>query len=246
MAKKTITDPLDNLDTYDPGATDADKPSESAIATQPVSPLRAMPTAGEDSSAIISAAPVELILEEANWQIQQLRKELVAEQSSRRDLEKRNYELEAAVKVANRFESDLENERKARLDLERRLAAMEVEVRDVEQLQSHLEEERSVRLELERKTATLEVLSEKARELASQIAEERQARLELERDKATLDVEIEHAKKLEVFLAEERSARMNAQSRAASAEARLSRLEGEVAQQESAGSASFFRRLFGR
>jgi hypothetical protein len=67
--------------------------------------------------------------------------------------------------------------------------------------------------------------------------------MELERHKATLDVEMKHAQKLEAFLAEERSARMNAQSRAASAESKLSRLEGELNRQESGESSSLLKRL---
>jgi hypothetical protein len=81
----------------------------------------------------------------------------------------------------------------------------------------------------------LAIRAEKAEEWAGQLAEERRLRLELERQKATLEVEVHHAKKQDVLLTEERQARMNAQSRAATAEARLAKFEGEMAARHPAG-----------
>jgi DNA repair exonuclease SbcCD ATPase subunit len=246
MVKKTMDDPLDNLPTFDPELLETADESQNRIATHPVSPLDPA-SIWDGESASTAPSSVTLLLEEANRHIDKLQAELDAERVRRRELEKRNYELEAVVNLANQSEAELERGRQSQLQLERQIAAMEVKVKDSEGLLAQLEQERAARLELERKTATLEVLSEKARELADLLAEERGARVDLEREKATLDVEVKHAQKLETFLAEERRARMNAQSRAASAEAKLSRLEGELAQMESTGtSTSFFKRLRGR
>jgi hypothetical protein len=62
-----------------------------------------------------------------------------------------------------------------------------------------------------------------------------------------LKAELAHAKKIETLLTEERQARANAQIRASTAEAKLSRLEGELdAQSPQTGGGSLFGRLRGR
>jgi hypothetical protein len=72
-------------------------------------------------------------------------------------------------------------------------------------------------------------------------------RVDLERERAGLKADLSHAKKIETLLAEERSARANAQLRASTAEAKLSRLEGELeAQSPNKTGGSVFGRLRGR
>lgn len=237
--KEVVDDPLEALAPFHPDSLREAETAGVPAITSPVSPL-GPPT------AIAAPAAVELLLREANRQIRELRQEVAAGQTERRQLEKRNYQLEAIAAQVEELRAALDQERQVRSGLERETAAMEVEVKHVARLQAELEAERAARLELERQTAMLTIRAERADEVASLLAEERQARVTLERERATLAVEVEQARKMEVFLAEERQARMNAQSRAASAEARLAKLEGEVEARNPQGERSLMGRLRGR
>ena len=227
MADKKKDNPLDNLATFDPRHAEKLEAANNGLPTnRPPSPLVNMqPTALPDGPMPTS---MEVLWQEVHRETEQLRLELAAEKEKRRELERKNYELEAGLKVAQEALDDLDQERQMSRGLERELAALEVQVRDVRQLQESLEREHNTRIELDKKLAALEVKAERAEQWSEQLTEERKARMELERRAATLEVELQSSKKLDALLDEERKARMNAQSRAATAEAKLARFEGEL------------------
>jgi hypothetical protein len=227
MADRKTDNPLDNLATFDPRqAEKMETVNNGPPANRPASPLGNMqPPALPDGPLPTS---METLWQEAHRETEQLRIELAAEKQKRRELERKNYELEAALKAAQEALGDLDQERQVSRGLDRELAALEVQVRDVRHLQESFEREHNMRIELDKKLAALEVKAERAEQWSEQLTEERKVRVELERKAATLEVELQGAKKLDVLLDEERKARMNAQSRAATAEAKLARFEGEL------------------
>ncbi len=245
MAEKKMDNPLENLETFNPGQIKREDSENGDGAAQPLSPLN---LSVPDSSALPDG-PIPTSMEEL-WQkthqeMEQLRLELSQERSMCQGLERKNFELETAVKLNKESLATLDQERQARLGLEREISALEVQVRDVNQMREALDKERELNKVLERKLAALEVKSDRAEQWADQLAEERQVRLDLERKTATLEVEVKNSGKLEKLLDEERKARMNAQSRAATAEAKLARFEGELLSNQQV-ERGFFNRLRGR
>ena len=241
MADKKMDNPLENLATFDPRqAAKLDQANNGLSANRPPSPLAGLPASAMPEGPMPTS--MEVLWQEAHRETEQLRLELAAEKQKRRDLERRNYELEASLKVAQQSLDDLERERQMNRGLDRELAALEVQVRDVRQLQEALEREHNMRIDLDKRLAALEVKAERAEMWSEQLTEERKLRMEFERKTATLEVEVQSSKKLEALLDEERKARMNAQSRAATAEAKLARYEGEVL----SGQHGEQRGLFGR
>lgn len=219
------SDPLSNVELFDPQtAVSADTEPSDEIST-PLSPL-GIPT----PMPMPMQASLHNQLQDSQSQLKKLETKIEAQNDELRVLERKNFELEMALKQANATIEDLKKERDIRLGLEREIAALEVQVQQVHHAAATLEEERQDRIQIERKLATLEILAERSQEMAAQLAEERNARVTLERERATLEVQVDNMKKLEVLLNEERQARMNAQSRASTAEARLARIEGELNQ----------------
>jgi hypothetical protein len=239
MSDKKKDNPLENLAVFDPRqAEKLEQINNGLPANRPPSPLGNAPST-------LPAGPMptsmEALWQEAHREMEQLKLDLTAEKKKRRELERKNYELETELRLTQEAVSDLDEERQVRRGLERELAALEVEVRDIRQLRESLEREHNLRIELDRKLAALEVKAERAELWAEQLAEERKMRLDLERKTATLEVEAKSSKKLDTLLDEERKARMNAQSRAATAEAKLARFEGEL-MSEQQGERGFFGR----
>jgi septation ring formation regulator EzrA len=242
-AKSKLTDlnPLGDVAPFDPGELPDGGQSVSAPSNKIASPLGTpQPVQRIDPEA---ANP---LLTDARRRIEQLEETLTAERQARQEVERKMYQLEVSAARAETLAQQLERERETRMGLERTLSALEVEVRSVREFKEALESERVARLDLERRTATLQMQAERASEIANQLAEERQARVDLERERAALKADLAHAKKIETLLTEERQARANAQLRASTAEAKLSRLEGEIEAQSPKSGGSLFGRLRGR
>ena len=240
MADKKKDNPLENLATFDPHQAEKPEQANNGLTTnRPPSPLASLPTPLLPDGPMPTS--METLWQDAHRETEQLRLELAAEKQRRRELERKSYELEAALKMAQQSVEDLERERQVSRGLEREMAALEVQVRDVRQLQESLEREHNLRIELDKRLAALEVKAERAEMWSEQLREERQLRTEFERKTATLEVEVQNAKKLDALLDEERKARMNAQSRAATAEAKLARYEGELLSEQQ-GERGFFGR----
>ncbi|KAA3658918.1 MAG: hypothetical protein DWQ04_23695 [Chloroflexi bacterium] len=236
--------PLNNIETFDPGqlATGTSTKSSNQAKKLPASPLGPPQRIQPNPQQPIDPAPRS----ESSLRITQLEAALSEAREAQYKLERRNFELETAVSRTTTLEEELKEERAAKLELIKQIAALEVKANRVLANETTFAEEREKRFQLEKKLATLEVRAERTQEMAAQLADAQKARVILEREKATLDVQVESMKKLDKLLTEERQARMNAQSRAASAESQLARLEGELGNFENKGRRSFTDRLRGR
>ena len=239
------SNPLNNLEAYDPRqtSTSVGSSSEKQSKNLPMSPL-GPPQRVQPKSQSQEAPPQPQ--SGTPLRISQLEAELKEALDAKKQLERRNFELETAVSRTTTLENELKEERAAKLELIKQIAALEVQVQRTQANDGALEAERTKRFQIEKKLATLEVRAERAQEMAAQLADAQKARVELEREKATLDVQVQSMKKLDKLLSEERQARMNAQSRASSAEAQLARLEGELGNMDNPGRGSFMDRLRGR
>lgn len=238
MTKKDLkTNPLEEVEAYDPQAVAKFGSATAPVTSDPISPL-----GSPQATMMGSGTTIELLLHEVNQRLTQLQSELAAEREIRHELEKSNFQLQALAAQAENALADLDVEKKERLALERKLAAVETDMKHANALAQNVESERAIRLELERKIGTLEFRAEKMEQLAEELGEERQARLKLERETATLKIEVQHAKKIDQLLTEERQARANAQMRASTAEAKYAQLEGELAGSDSKKKRSFLGR----
>ena len=245
-----LENPLDQVEELrlnDLDPTFVVEPASSEAPAKPISPL-GPPQAVTKPTVRVQHPVSGAQSEDAAEKIRQLEVEMLQLSRANKRLERRNIELDTAVKLQSELQADLKAERKHRLDAERRAASMEAQLKQSTELSEALETERKERLQLEKKLSSLEVRAERAQEIALMLQDEREARQKLEKEKASLDVQVESLRKIEKLLTEERQARMNAQSRAASAEAQLARLEGE---QKNSGSGtnpggSFMDRLRGK
>ncbi len=237
-------DQVEELNLKELGKTKKISPKNTAVSNTPVSPLgppQSVPNPTLNGPANNSAQNQELLSK-----LESLEAELIQLNRTNKRLEKRNIELDTAVKLNNGLEDDLDIERQRRLEAERKAAAATAQLENHKEISDHLEAVRQERLQLEKKVASLEVRAERSQEMAIMLQNEREARQKLEKEKASLEVQVESLKKLDTLLKEERQARMNAQSRAASSEAQLARLEGELKNNSSGSSGSFLDRLRGR
>ncbi|MEM7336004.1 MAG: hypothetical protein AAF490_28250 [Chloroflexota bacterium] len=245
-ASENPLDQVEELNIKELGPTRKNGANTTAVSSRPISPL-GPPQIIEKPTLNGPAVPNTARMHELTEQIEALESELTTLKRANKRLEKRNIELETAVKLNHNLEDNLEQERQQRLEAERTAAASVAQLESYKQISNQLETVRAERLTLEKKVSSLEVRAERTQEVAAMLQQERDARQKLEKEKASLDVQVESLKKLDTLLAEERQARMNAQSRAASAEAQLARLEGELKNNGGSGSrGSLLDRLRGR
>ena len=136
-AKENSIDPLENVNKFDP--EELEKPDGAIlVGDKPVSPL-GPPTsiAGNELSSM------EILLLEANKRIEQLQLELSTERKDRRELEKKQYQLEATLEQAQIAQKELEHGREARIELERKVASMETEMKHARELAKGAENDRA-------------------------------------------------------------------------------------------------------
>lgn len=238
-------DPLAAIEEFrlEERAESSNKTAERPSRSTPISPLGPPQHIDKPSLHAGEAAPLSASFQQ---KIQSLEREVDLLKRTNKRLEKRNIELDTAVKLRKGLEKELEAERKSRIEAERLAAATDAKLQQFKETHTVLELERDRRIELEKKLASVEVHADRAKELAIKLLEERESRQKLETERATLMAQVENLKKTEQLLIEERQQRMNAQSHAATAEAQLARLEGERNSSGSPAGSSLIDRLRGK